>query len=104
MSAPPASSLPTTADIQTAIAEAQAAPQAASHRIDELAVKRSNLLLTADDKILDQVEKDLGRAYRDFDRSEARIIALQKQLESTREAEAAEAAKERAREAKELIN
>src|SRR3712207_3214296 len=100
----PTPTLTTAADIQAAIMEAEAARQATSHRIDEFAARRSDLLLTADDKTLDKLETDLGRAYRELDRADARILALQKRLESAREAEAAEAAKAKAQEAKELID
>ena len=83
--------LPTVADLATALAEAEVAAQAAEEAAAAVAQERADKLLTADDTVMDEVERRLQLAAREADRAAAAVEALRGRLSQAQEAERAAA-------------
>ena len=71
---------PTLDDLRQALAEADGAIAEARGRCSRLASDRAAVLLDADDKELDRVERSLQLGQRDADRAEAAAAALRERI------------------------
>jgi hypothetical protein len=68
------------AALRDAIGKAQAEAKAAAARLEALAAKRAEALLTDDDRVLDRIERDLQLATRAADRADLTTAELQRRL------------------------
>ena len=78
---------PTAAELEAALSEAEAAAQAAEAAAAAVAQERADKLLTADDTVLDEVERRLQLAVREADRAAAAVDALRGRVAQAQEAE-----------------
>ena len=79
--------LPTPAELEAALAEAEVEAARAEGAAAEVAERRAQLLLTADDATLDQVERELQLATRAADKAGMATEALRLKLAAAQEAE-----------------
>ena len=79
--------LPTAAELEAALAEAETEAARAETAAAEVAERRAQLLLTADDATLDQVERELQLATRAADKSAMAVETLRTKLAAAQEAE-----------------
>jgi hypothetical protein len=78
---------PTAAELAAALAEAEAEAERAEAAAAEVAERRGQLLLTADDATLDQVERELQLATRTADKAAAAVEILCSRVSQARETE-----------------
>lgn len=77
----------TIADLEKALAEAQRLQQEAERGVAALSARRAAALLDADDSVVDGIEAELQRMYRQGDRSGIAIGELERRIAETKAAD-----------------